>query len=387
MKYFQLIWAALFRRKTRTVLTLLSVMAAFLLFGMLDAVRVAFNSGGDAAGVDRMIVGSKYSIIQGLPQSLLPRVEAVPGVKDVTWANWLGGYYQDRKNQLFIFAIGPKYFDIYPELIVSEDTLKKFRATRTGALVGELLAKRWGWKVGDKVPVSGAIFPNKATGDTNWSFEIVGTFASKDQSQRDGEQQMFFRWDYFDEANSYGAHEVGWIIVKVTDTDKSDEVAKAIDAISANSDHETKTQTEQAFQLSFAKQLGDIGMIVSAIMGAVFFTLLLLTGNTMAQAVRERVPELATLKTMGFSDVSLLLLVFSEAVLLIVIGGTLGLGLVAVLLPVIAGASGGMLQLPPMGLSTWITGLLMMVGIGVLVGVLPALRAMRLNIVDALAGR
>ena len=387
MKYFHLIWAALFRRKTRTLLTLLSVMAAFLLFGMLDAVRVAFNSGGDAAGVDRMVVSSKFSIIQGLPQSLIPRIEATPGVKNVTWANWFGGYYQDKKNQMVNIAIDPKYFDIYPEFIISADALKKFKETRTGALVGEALAKRWGWKVGDKIPISGAIFPNKATGDTNWSFDLVGLFKAKDEKQRGAEQQLLFRWDYFDEANSYGAHEVGWIIVQVTDPNKSDEVAKAIDAISANSDHETKTQTEQAFQLSFAKQLGDIGLIVSAIMGAVFFTLLLLTGNTMAQAVRERVPELATLKTIGFSDVSLLLLVFAEAVLLIVIGGTLGLGLVSVLLPVVGAASGGMLQLPPVGVGTWTTGLLMMIGIGVLVGVLPALRAMRLNIVDALAGR
>jgi putative ABC transport system permease protein len=387
MKYFHLIWAALFRRKTRTTLTLLSVLAAFLLFGLLDGVRVAFNSGSDAAGVDRMVVSSKYSIIQGLPQSLVPRVQTTPGVKNLTWANWFGGYYQDRKNQGINIAIDPSYFDIYPELVVAPEQLAAFRQTRTGALVGETLAKRFGWKIGDKVPIAGAIYPNKANGETTWTFDIVGIFKARDEKLRGAEQQFFFRWDYFDEANSYGRHEVGWLIVQVKDPNESDKVAKAIDAISANSDHETKTQTEQAFNLSFAKQLGDIGLIVSAIMGAVFFTLLLLTGNTMAQAVRERVPELATMKTMGFSDVSLLLLVFAEAVLLIVIGGSLGLGLVSVLMPVISAASGGALQLPAVGASTWVTGLLMMIGIGVLVGVLPALRAMRLNIVDALAGR
>ncbi len=387
MKYFHLIWAALFRRKARTILTLMSVLAAFLLFGMLDAVRVAFNSGGDAAGVDRMVVSSKYSIIQGLPQSLVARVQATPGVKNLTWANWLGGYYQDRKNQMVNIAIDPNYFDIYPEFSIPPEQLQKFRETRTGALVGESLARRWGWKIGDKIPISGAIYPNKASGDTNWSFDLVGIFKARDEKQRGAEQQLFLRGDYFDEANSSGARDVGWLIVQVAEPQKSDEVDQAIDAISANSDHETRTQTEQAFQLSFAKQLGDIGLIVSAIMGAVFFTLLLLTGNTMAQAVRERVPELATLKTIGFSDVSLLLLVFAEAVLLIVIGGSLGLGLVSLLLPVIGAASGGMLQLPPVGAGTWLTGLLMMIGIGLLVGVLPALRAMRLNIVDALAGR
>ncbi|HOX70918.1 MAG: FtsX-like permease family protein [Dokdonella sp.] len=387
MKYFHLIWAALFRRKTRTMLTLLSVLAAFLLFGLLDAVRVAFNSGSDAAGVDRMVVSSKYSIIQGLPQSLVPRIRTTPGVKNLTWANWFGGYYQDRKNQMFNIAIDPDYFEIYPEFIVPPEQMEAFRKTRTGALVGETLAKRWGWKIGDKVPVTGAIYPNKATGDTNWSFDIVGMFKAKEEKMRGAEQQLLFRWDYFDEANSYGAHEVGWLIVQVNDPNKSDEVAKAIDAISANSDHETKTQTESAFNLSFAKQLGDIGLIVSAIMGAVFFTLLLLTGNTMAQAVRERIPELATLKTIGFSDLSVLGLVFAEAILLIVIGGVLGLGLVSFLLPVISKGSGGMLQMPAVSPGTWVLGFAMMIGIGVLVGVLPALRAMRLNIVDALAGR
>ena len=387
MKYFHLIWAALFRRKTRTMLTLLSVLAAFLLFGLLDAVRVAFNAGSDAAGVDRMVVSSKYSIIQGLPQSLIPRIQATPGVKNLTWANWFGGYYQDRKNQGINITINPGYFDIYPEISVPAEQLEAFKKTRTGAIVGETLAKRFGWKIGDKVPIAGAIYPNKASGETTWTFDIVGIYKVKEEKLKGLEQQFFFRWDYFDEANSYGTHEVGWYIVQVTDPKQSDAVAKAIDAISANSDHETKTQTEQAFNLSFAKQLGDIGLIVSAIMGAVFFTLLLLTGNTMAQAVRERIPELATLKTIGFSDVSLLGLVFAEAVLLIVIGGVLGMALVSLLLPVIGNATGGRMQLPPVGAGTWGIGIGLMILIGLLVGVLPALRAMRLNIVDALAGR
>ncbi|HNR92661.1 MAG TPA: FtsX-like permease family protein [Dokdonella sp.] len=387
MKYFHLVWAALFRRKTRTTLTLLSVMAAFVLFGLLDSVRVAFNSGGEAAGVDRMVVASRFSIIQSLPQSLLPRIEATPGVKVVTWANWFGGYYKDPKNQGFNIAIGSNYFDVYPEIAIAPEVRAAFERTRTGAIVGEALAKRFGWKAGDKVVVTGAIFPDRASGETTWTFDLVGTFSVKEEKLRGIEQQLYFRWDYFDEANAYGSGQVGWIILRVTDPAQSDSVAKAIDALSANSDHETKTQTEQAFSLSFAKQLGDIGLIVSAIMAAVFFTLLLLTGNTMAQAVRERIPELATLKTMGFSDRSVLGLVFAEAVLLIVLGGVLGLGLVAMILPALEAASGGMLQLPPVGARTWGVGIAVMLAIGLLVGVLPALRAMRLKIVDALAGR
>ncbi len=387
MKYLHLIWAALFRRKTRTVLTLLSVLAAFLLFGLLDGVRVAFNAGGEAAGVDRMIVSSRFSIIQGLPQSLIPRIQATPGVKNLTWANWFGGYYTDPKNQGFNIAIGPNFFDVYSDYVVAPEQRQAFESTRTGALIGRTLANRFGWKVGDKVPVTGAIYPNKATGDTSWTFDVVGIYEARDPKQRGIEQQLLFRWDYFDEANAYNAHEVGWITIQVTDPNQSSEIARAVDAISANSDHETKTQTEQAFNLSFAKQLGDIGLIVSAIMGAVFFTLLLLTGNTMAQAVRERIPELATLKTIGFSDRTVLGLVFGEAVLLIVLGGVLGLGIAAALMPIVSAASGGAVQLPAVGATTWSIGLVVMVLIGVLVGALPAVRAMRLKIVDALAGR
>ena len=387
MKYLHLVWAALLRRKTRTVLTILSVLVAFLLFGLLDGVRAAFNAGETLAGVDRMVVSSRFSIIQPLPESLVARVQAVPGVRKVTWANWFGGYYQEPKNQLIIFAVGPDYFEVYPDYGITKPMIDAFGRTRTGVLVGASLAKRFGWKVGDKLPVKGSIFPDKATGETTWIFDIVGIYEAPTAKSRALEQQVMLRWKYFDEANAYGSGSVGWIIVQVTNPQESANVARAIDALSVNSDHETKTQTEREFNLSFAKQIGDIGLIVTAIIGAVFFTLMLLTGNTMAQAVRERIPELATLKTLGFTDRSVLGLVFMESVLLIVIGGVLGLALASVLTPLVSAASGGMLQLPPIGLRSWLVGLALMVAVGALVGVLPALRAMRLRIVDALAGR
>ncbi|MFO1508720.1 MAG: FtsX-like permease family protein [Steroidobacteraceae bacterium] len=387
MKYLHLVWAALMRRKTRTVLTILSVLVAFLLFGLLDGVRAAFNAGETLAGVDRMVVSSRFSIIQPLPESLVARVQAVPGVRKVTWANWFGGYYQEPKNQLIIFAVGPDYFEVYPDYGLTKPMIAAFESTRTGVLVGASLAKRFGWKVGDKLPVKGSIFPDKATGETTWIFDIVGIYEVPTAQSRALEQQVMLRWKYFDEANAYGSGSVGWIIVQVANPQESATVAHAIDALSANSDHETKTQTEREFNLSFAKQIGDIGLIVTAIIGAVFFTLMLLTGNTMAQAVRERIPELATLKTLGFSDRSVLGLVFVESVLLIVIGGVLGLALASVLTPAVSAASGGMLELPPIGLRSWLVGLTLMVAVGAIVGVLPALRAMRLRIVDALAGR
>ncbi|MEZ5532461.1 MAG: ABC transporter permease [Steroidobacteraceae bacterium] len=387
MKYLHLVRAALMRRKTRTVLTILSVLAAFLLFGLLNGVRAAFEAGGTLAGVDRMVVASRFSIIHPLPESLIAKVRAVPGVKAATWANWFGGYYQEPKNQLIILAVAPDYFDVYPDYGITAPMLAAFNSARTNVLVGAALARRFGLQVGDKLPVMGSIFPNKATGDTTWQFDIAGIYEAPNAKSRALEQEVLLHWKYFDEANGYGQGSIGWIVVRVADPAQSAQIAQRIDALSANSDHETKTQTEQEFNLSYAKQIGDIGLIVTAIIGAVFFTLMLLTGNTMAQAVRERIPELAILKTLGFTDRSILGLVILESVALIVIGGVLGLALASVLIPVVSAASGGMLELPPIGVRSWLLGLGLMVTIGAIVGVLPALRAMRLRIVDALAGR
>jgi putative ABC transport system permease protein len=387
MKYLHLIWAALFRRKTRTILTLVSIIAAFLLFGMLDAVRTTFDSGSKSiAGVDRLITSSRYSIIQSLPQSLRSRIAAVPGVRDVAYANWFGGIYQDPKNFVFSYAVSPNYLDVYPEIKLSPAQRKAFDDTRTGAVIGPLLAKKYGWKVGDKIPLQSTIFPQK-NGDKTWQFDIVGIYSVAEGAANGMDQLFLLHWKYFDEANLYARHEMGWYVDRLSSPDDADRVARAIDAISANSDHETKSQTEQAFSASFAKQLGDIGLIVTAIMGAVFFTLLLLTGNTMAQAVRERTSELAVLKTIGFSSTAVLGMVLAESVLLLVFGGVIGLGVASVLAPAVSRGSGGMVNLPPVGASSWALGVGLMVLIGLVVGALPALRAMRLNIVDALAGR
>jgi len=388
MKYMHLIWAALFRRKTRTFFTLVSILAAFLLFGMLDATRAAFASGDSVVGVDRLITTSKYSIIQSLPASLSTRIQAIPGVKAVAAANWFGGIYQDPKNFVLSFAVSENYLDIYREIELPADQRKVYENTRTGAVVGEALAKRFGWKLGDKVPLQSTIFPQR-NGDKTWPFDIVGIYRPAKGAANGTDQQFFFHHKYFEDANAFQSvgTTVGWYAVQLTSADKADSVARAIDALSANSDHETKTQTEQAFNASFAKQLGDIGLIVSAIMGAVFFTLILLTGNPMAQAVRERTHELAVLKTIGFSSHSVLGMVLAEGILLLVLGGVLGLALAGIVVPIVAKGSGGMLNLPPIGTQTWILGLVLMVVIGALVGALPALRAMRLNIVDALAGR
>jgi len=387
MKYFNLVWSALFRRKTRTIFTLISIIAAFLLFGLLNAVRVAFTSGSDSlAGNERLVVASRFSIMTGLPESLKGRIAAIPGVEGVGHENWFGGVYQDPKNFVFSFAVDEDYLATNPDILLTPAQRQKFAETQDGALIGEALAKRYNWKVGQKIPLQSTIFPRK-NGDKTWPFTIVGIYKTAKDAPNGVDQMFFLHWKYFDEANLYSQHTVGWYVVKLKDAKDADKVAHAIDALSANSDHETKTQTANAFNASFAKQIGNIGLIVEAIMAAVFFTLILLTGNTMAQAVLERIPELAVLKTIGFSNRSVLALVLAEAILLLVIGGVIGMAIASVLAPALAKGSGGMIQLPPIGWLIWVEGAVLMIVIGIAVGVLPALRGMRLRIVDALAGR
>ena len=371
MKYFHLIWAALFRRKTRTFLTLASILAAFLLFGLLDGIRTSFAELGKSSdGAQRLQTSSRLSIVETLPISLEPRIRRIDNIQDVTHANWFGGAYQNPRNQLFTFAVADNYLDLYPEIEVAPAEVEAWKRTRTGILVGDAMMKRFNWKVGQRIPLQSTIFPN-SDGTLNWEFDIVGVLRAKDgKSAGFTEALILMHYKYFEESTPYVDGDVGWYVSRVADVRRSDAAAKAIDALSANSPHETRTMNEQAAMASQLKQMADIGLIVGSIMGAVFFTLLLLTGNTMAQAVRERIPELAVLKTIGFSNRSVLWLV-----------------LAAVLGPIVGAASGGAINLPPIGWKSWSLGLGLMAAIGLLVGALPAMRAMRLNIVDALAGR
>lgn len=388
MKYLHLIWAALFRRKLRTFLTLVSIVTAFLLFGLLDAVRVGFDQAGQSAnGAQRLQTGAKLSFIQLLPMSLGARIAQIDGVKETTFANWFGGAFQKPENQVFSFAVASNYLDVYPEMEVSAEARKAFAETKDGALVGEGLARRYGWKVGDQVPMQSTIFPDK-NGSQNWPFKIVGLIHVSDKKTGAWFDQMFLlNWKYFDDTTPWNQGKVGWYVTRVADVNQADRIAKAIDQISANSDHETRTLTEQAATAAWMKQLADINLIVTSIMGAVFFTLLLLAGNTMMQAVRERTSEIAVLKTLGFSGHSVLGMVLAEAVLLLLLGGCIGLGLASVVGPAVGAASGGTLNLPAAGAASWAVGIALMLVFGLLVGALPALNAMRLNITDALAGR
>lgn len=386
MKYLHLVWAALLRHKTRTLFSILAVITAFLLFGLLDSVRVAFASSGQSVpGASRLITISKQGLLGTLPLSLLGRIAAIPGVSAVTYENWFGGYYQEPKNQLATQAIAGNYFDVYPEYGLPAAELRAFRATRTGAVAGAALADSFHWKIGDKIPVRASIFPQK-DGSNTWIFDLVGIYHVRDPSEKGKEGQLFFNWDYFDQATMFGGGTANLYIERAARLQQVFGIGSAIDALSANSDHETKTQSEDTFTASLASRLADIGLIVGSIMGAVLFTLILLTGNTMAQGVRERIPELAILKTVGFSDRRVLALVLAESVLLVAIGGIVGLALSTVAASVLRAKLGAQIPVLPIGGATWLRGILLMIAIGLIVGVLPALRGMRLRIVDALRG-
>lgn len=386
MKYLHLIWASLFRKKTRTALTLLSIIVAFVLFGLLSALIIAFNRGVELAGADRLVVQGKYSLTEVLPIGYYPQIQQLPGVTAATHAQWFGGVYQEPRNFFPQFAIDPaSYLDMYPEFLIPAEQREKFIATRTGAIAGASLARRFGWKVGDRIPIQATIW-TRADGSNAWEFELVGIYEGRDETARSQEGALLFHWDYFDEARQFARGTTGIYIVRVADPEAAAAVAEQIDGRFANSQNETKTGSEKAFNQNFIKQIGDIGFIVQAILSAVFFTILLVTGNTLAQSVRERVPEIAILKTLGFTDGKALALVLAEALLLCLLGGALGLGLVSLLVPGMAAAMEGFLPGLGVNAGTWGFGALIALALGVATGLLPALRARRLKIVDALGG-
>ena len=386
MKYLHLVWASLFRKKTRTILTLFSIMVAFVLFGLLHGLIIAFGRGVELAGADRLVTQGKYSLTEILPISYFQRIRDIPGVELVTHAQWFGGVYQEPKNFFPQFAVDPEsYLDMYPEFLIAPAQREAFLKTRTGAVAGKSLAERYGWKVGDKIPIQATIWP-RGDGSNTWEFDLVGTFEGKDETAKSQEGALLFQWEYFDEARQFAHGTSGIYITRVSDPARVAAIAAEIDKRFANSQNETKTGSEKAFNQNFIKQIGDIGFIVQAILGAVFFTILLVTGNTMAQSVRERIPEIGILKTLGYSDGKALALVFFEAMLLCLLGGALGLGLVSVIVPGMAKAMSGFLPGMAVDARTWGIGAAIAIGLGVVTGVLPALKAQRLRIVDALSG-
>jgi putative ABC transport system permease protein len=386
MKYFPLVWATLWRKKTRTLFTLLSVIVAFLLFGVLETVDYAFShADGGITGADKLVTTNKYSITLQLPFSDVQQIRSVPGVAEVTWMTWFGGYYQESKNFVFALPIDTDtYFNLHKdEFIVSDAEMNAFRTTRTGGLVNRALIKKFGWKVGDKVPLHSTIWTQK-NGSLDWTFDIVGSFDAKDPTQASQQSStLLFHYELFDEGRSFGKGNVGWFEERVADPAQSVAIANRIDALFANSSDETKTQPAKEFSMAFVKQFGDIGFVLRAILGAVFFTLLFLTGNTMMQSVRERVPELAVLKTLGFGDATVLGLVIAESLLLCMTAALVGLALSFGALPILKQGLQGV-DVSPRAI---LPGIGVAVLLALIVGMPPALGAMRLNIVDALADK
>jgi len=383
MKYFRLVWKNAWRKKIRTALTILSVFVAFLLFSLLSAIGFAFRGGVDVADAERLIVIHKVSLINPLPMSYLNRIASTEGVESVTHATWFGGYYQEPRNQFGQFPVNPQaYFEMYPEFKMPEEQLEGFRKNRTGAVVGQELATTYGWNVGDRIPLQATIW-TKADGGRVWEFELEGIFANDDP--RGSTAVMLFHHDFFDEARAFAKGTVGWYVLRVADGANPAEVANAIDLQFANSPNETETSTEAAFAQSFMKQYGNIALIVTLILGAVFFTLLLVSGNTMSQSVRERISELAVLKTLGFGDTTVLGIVLSESILIMAIGGILGMGLGWLVVQGLAQEMAAFLPGIFLSPGAIATGVAMIIGAGILAGIFPALKAMRLSIVDALA--
>lgn len=380
MKFAHLIWCNLRRKKLRTSLTVLSIVVAFVLFGLLSAIKQALIGGVELAGADRLVTRHKVSIIQLLPESYKARIEKIPGVAGAVYQTWFGGVYQDPKNFFPQSPTSPEdLIALWPEFIISPETKEAWLKTRTGAVVGRKTAQRFGWKVGDRVPIR-SIWQKKDGSDV-WEFDIVGIYDGRDKGT--DTTWLFFRYDYFDEARRWAKGQVGWYNVRVNDPAQAAEVAKRIDAEFENSPAETKTEPEVAFVRAWARQIGDIALITGAILGAVFFTILLVTANTMAQAVRERVGELGLLKALGFANTQVLALVLVESCALSLTGGGLGLA-VAELLVSRGDPTGGLLPMFHFPIRDALIGVGISVLLGLVTGIFPALQAMRLRVADAL---
>ncbi len=379
MKFARIIFANLSRKKVRLLLTIGSFAVALFLFAFLAVVNDAFQRGADVAGADRLVIINRTSIINPIPLSHRDKILRIPGVKVITHNNWFGAIYKDEKNFFPQFVIDPEnQRQVFPELLVPDDQWNAFVKDRQGAIVGARTAERFGWKIGDRVPLITTIW-----GGGNWEFNVDGIYHGK--RPQDDETQFWLQWDYFQEhVPERIKGQVGWYVLRLESPDDAVRVSKAIDAEFANSPNETKTETESAFAASWVKQFGNIKFLIITIGSVVFLTLLLVTGNTMAISVRERTPELAVFKAIGYSDRAVLFFVLAESLIIALIGGTIGLLLSMVAVPALAKGLNGLL--PPLVLSPSILvlGLILATLVGLVSGMLPGLTAMHMRVVNAL---
>jgi putative ABC transport system permease protein len=380
---FDLVRKNLFRRKLRAALMIVSILIAFMIFGVLAGFYRAFTAGEDRAAADRLITVNKINFTQPMPIAYFNRVHSVDGVRQVTFANWFGGYYQDPKNFLMTLAVEPAtYFDVYrSELDIPPEQLQAFIRDRSSAVIGESLARKWGWKVGDRVPVSSNIFTQRSGGHT-WDFTIAGIVKGK--TEQVDTNFFLLQYAYFDETRSFGKDTIGWLILQTNSPENNDRVAKTIDAMFANSTAETSTDTEKAFGKAFAAQFGNIALIVFLVVGAAFVTILMIVGNTMALSIRERTREIGVLKTLGFSGARILRMVLGESVLLALLGGLPGLAIAALITLALRNSLANIAPAFAVSPDIAMEGLALMIALGLITGMIPALNAMRLKIATAL---
>jgi putative ABC transport system permease protein len=379
MKYARIIFANLLRKKVRLMLTLGSFAVALFLFAFLAVVKDAFNRGSDVAGADRLVVINRTSIINTIPLSYRDKILRIPGVKYATHNNWFGGVYQDEKNFFPQFVIDPEnQRQVFPELIVPDDQWKTFVNDREGAIVGARTAERFHWKIGDRIPIKTTLYGGGA-----WEFNLDGIYHGKRPA--DDETQFWFQWDYFEERvpQSFKG-QIGWYVLRLNSPDDAVAVSKAIDTEFANSSSETKTQSESAFAASWVKQFGNIQFLILSIGTVVFFTLLLVTGNTMAISVRERISELAVFKAIGYSDQKLLFFVLAESLLIALIGGLAGLLFAMLAVPALGSALNGLLPSLVLSPSILTLGLVLAIVVGLISGMIPGFMAMRMRVANAL---
>jgi putative ABC transport system permease protein len=379
MKFSGLIFANLFRKPIRLILTIGSFAVALFLFAFLAVVQGAFSRGADVAGADRLVVIDKVTIINLIPLKYRDEILQIPGVKSITHNNWFGGVYQEEKNFFPQFVIDPEnQRQVFPELIVPDDQWNAFLKDREGAIAGAKTAERFHWKIGDRIPIKTTLY-----GGASWEFNLDGIYHG--ERPETDETQFWLQWDYFEERIPDRVKgQIGWYVLRVNSPDDAVRVAKAIDDKFANSANETKTETESAFAAGWVKQFGNIQFLIETIGTVVFFTLLLVTGNTMAISVRERTSELAVLKAIGFSGRAVLFFVLAESLVIAIVGGVLGLGLAMLAVPVLAKPLNGMLPQLVLQPSILVLGLMTALAVGIASGILPGMGAMRMRVVNAL---
>jgi putative ABC transport system permease protein len=379
MKYGYIIAANLLRKKTRLWLTIGSFATALFLFAFLAIVRDIFNAGGASIVADRLIVTNRVSLLNPLPLSYDDRILRIPGVKYVTHLNWFAGVYQDERNTFPQFAVDTNnQRQVFSDYVIPDDQWNAFLTDRQGAIAGVQTAERFHWKIGDRIPIKSTLY-----GGGTWEFNLVGLYHCK--RPQDIANQFWFQWDYFEEkVPQFNKGQVGFYFLRIANPDDAVRVSSAIDAEFRNSPYETRTASESTFIANRVKQFANIQFLIRSIGTVVLFTLLLVTGNTMAISIRERTAELAVFKAVGFSDRLLLLLVLAESLVIALIGGALGLMLASLAMPVLARALGGMF--PNLRISPHVVlyGLAAAVLVGIVSGLLPGLGAMHLRIVNGL---